>query len=201
MRKVLADEDLTLSGFECIKASHVIRVDRQFSTFLDEEACSGCRVCNGICPSLHFNEEKKIMNINTTSCKGCGVCVSICPSNALQQRHLDDGRVIGSIDNGKKIKPFDCKFCPVGVGEGDGDVRIFCSGRVEISHILEAILKGMHVVVIGCYYGEGESNVVDAAKEKMDMAKKLLSILGTKNIVEFVPSIQGERLQSILKVE
>ncbi|KAA0001243.1 MAG: hydrogenase iron-sulfur subunit [Thermoplasmata archaeon] len=185
MKKIVADEDIKLQGFKCIKTSPAMPYDRQFSTFLDEEACSGCRVCEEICPSLHFDQEKKIICVNTTSCKGCGVCVSICPSNALQQPQLDDGSIIHAFNGGIKTKPFDCKFCPVSVGEGKGDIRIFCSGRVEISHILNAVLNGMNVVIIGCYYGEGKGNEV---KEKVEIAQQLLEIMGIKNAIEVLSS-------------
>ena len=196
MKKIVVDADINLQGFECIKTFPMVTNDKQFSTWIDEEVCSGCKVCNNICPSLHFDEERKIMNINKTSCKGCGVCVSICPSNALQQRQMDDGNVINLINGNYEVKPFDCKFCPVTIGYGKGDVRIFCSGRVEISHILDAILNGMNVFVIGCYYGDGFDERV---REKIDVAEKLLALLGIKNSIKTLSS--QEDLLDMLKME
>ena len=53
---------------------------------LDEDLCSGCGVCVGVCPygaSLLVTEDNRIRSaIDENKCKRCGVCVTVCPSSA-----------------------------------------------------------------------------------------------------------------------
>ena len=57
---------------------------------VDEDLCSGCRICLGLCPydAIEFEAEKKVARITEVKCKGCGVCVVGCPSTAIDQRHF-----------------------------------------------------------------------------------------------------------------
>jgi heterodisulfide reductase subunit A len=57
---------------------------------VDEEMCSGCKLCVVSCPyeAREFDEEKKIVKINEALCMGCGSCVAACPSGASQQKNL-----------------------------------------------------------------------------------------------------------------
>ncbi|MDD4873765.1 MAG: FAD-dependent oxidoreductase, partial [Dehalococcoidales bacterium] len=67
---------------------------------IDEELCSGCRICNALCPysAITFNEEKGISEINQVLCKGCGVCVSACPSDAIMGKHFTTKQLIAEIE-------------------------------------------------------------------------------------------------------
>ncbi len=49
-----------------------------------EELCSGCRICNTMCPfnAIIFHEDRKVSEINPALCQGCGTCVAACPSAA-----------------------------------------------------------------------------------------------------------------------
>ena len=53
---------------------------------VDEESCSGCRVCNALCPyhAIDFDDEKPVSRVNTALCKGCGTCVAACPAGAMR---------------------------------------------------------------------------------------------------------------------
>ena len=52
---------------------------------IDEEACSGCRICNNLCPynAIEFDEEKEVSRVITALCKGCGTCVAACPAQVI----------------------------------------------------------------------------------------------------------------------
>ncbi|GAF91427.1 unnamed protein product, partial [marine sediment metagenome] len=67
---------------------------------IDEELCSGCRICNELCPykAISFDEEKKISSVNEAVCKGCGVCVSACPSAAITGKHFTTEQILSEIE-------------------------------------------------------------------------------------------------------
>jgi heterodisulfide reductase subunit A len=67
---------------------------------IDENLCSGCQVCVGLCPftAITYNAEKGISEINDALCKGCGTCVSACPSGASQQKHFRDNQIFAEIE-------------------------------------------------------------------------------------------------------
>ncbi len=65
-----------------------------------EEKCSGCRICNNLCPylAIRFDEEKDVSVINEALCKGCGTCVAACPSNAIKAKHFDNRQIFAEIE-------------------------------------------------------------------------------------------------------
>ena len=67
---------------------------------IDEERCSGCRICNNLCPylAIRFDEEKKVSVINEALCKGCGTCVAACPSNAIKAKHFGNDQILAEIE-------------------------------------------------------------------------------------------------------
>ncbi len=62
---------------------------------VDEEKCSGCKICISVCPydAREFDEEKKIVKVNEILCESCGACVSACPSGATVQCNLTDEQI------------------------------------------------------------------------------------------------------------
>jgi len=67
---------------------------------IDEERCSGCRICNDLCPymAISFEEEKGVSVINEALCKGCGTCVAACPSNAITAKHFTNEQIFSEIE-------------------------------------------------------------------------------------------------------
>jgi len=67
---------------------------------IDEELCSGCQVCNLLCPfsAISFDEEKKVSQVNEALCKGCGVCVAACPSGAITGKHFTVEQIMAEIE-------------------------------------------------------------------------------------------------------
>jgi len=67
---------------------------------IDEERCSGCRICALLCPfgAISFNEEKRVSQTNEALCKGCGVCVAGCPSSAITGKHFTTEQIIAEIE-------------------------------------------------------------------------------------------------------
>lgn len=68
--------------------------------YIDPELCSGCRICNGLCPygAISFIKEEKISRVNEALCKGCGTCVASCPSSAATARHFSDKQIFAEIE-------------------------------------------------------------------------------------------------------
>jgi heterodisulfide reductase subunit A len=75
-----------------------LEIDAMFAA-VDEDACSGCRVCNEICPysAIEFDEEKKRSHVISALCKACGACVATCPSGAITARHFTDAQIFAEI--------------------------------------------------------------------------------------------------------
>jgi heterodisulfide reductase subunit A len=68
---------------------------------VDEQLCSGCRVCIELCPysaiSFISQDGKGTARINEALCKGCGTCVAACPAGAIKARHFTDGQIYAEI--------------------------------------------------------------------------------------------------------
>ena len=67
---------------------------------IDEELCSGCKICNLLCPfnAISFDEEKEVSRVNEALCKGCGVCVAACPSGAITGKHFTAEQIMAEIE-------------------------------------------------------------------------------------------------------
>jgi heterodisulfide reductase subunit A len=68
--------------------------------WIDEAYCSGCRICNNLCPytAIDFIEEKKISRVNDVLCKGCGTCVAACPASAITGKGFSDAQIMAEIE-------------------------------------------------------------------------------------------------------
>ncbi|MCX7974319.1 MAG: NAD(P)-binding protein [Candidatus Aminicenantes bacterium] len=68
--------------------------------YIDPQLCSGCRLCNGLCPygAIKFFEDEGISKVSEALCKGCGTCVAACPSGASQQNHFRDDQILAEIE-------------------------------------------------------------------------------------------------------
>jgi heterodisulfide reductase subunit A len=67
---------------------------------IDEEKCSGCRICNLLCPynAIDFIEKDEVSRINEALCKGCGTCVAACPSAAITHKHFTTEEIMAEIE-------------------------------------------------------------------------------------------------------
>jgi heterodisulfide reductase subunit A len=66
---------------------------------VQEEYCSGCKICNGLCPygAISFLEEKKVSHVTEALCKGCGTCVAACPSSAMTGHGFTDTQILAEL--------------------------------------------------------------------------------------------------------
>ncbi len=67
---------------------------------IDETHCSGCRICNTMCPfgAIDFAADPKVSRINVALCKGCGTCVAACPAGAISGAHFNDEQILSEIE-------------------------------------------------------------------------------------------------------
>ena len=66
---------------------------------IDDDSCSGCRVCESLCPygALEFDAEEKVMKIQQVLCKGCGTCGAACPSGSISMSHFKDDQLLAQL--------------------------------------------------------------------------------------------------------
>ena len=77
------------------------KVDLEAATaVIDEEKCSGCRICNALCPynAIQFLEDKKVSQINEALCKGCGTCAGACPSGAITHKQFTTTQIVTELE-------------------------------------------------------------------------------------------------------
>ncbi len=67
---------------------------------IDSEHCSGCRICNALCPysAIVFHEDSKVSEVITALCQGCGTCVAACPSAAISGAHFTRQQLMAQIE-------------------------------------------------------------------------------------------------------
>jgi heterodisulfide reductase subunit A len=69
---------------------------------VDEDLCSGCKVCISLCPysaiSFISHNGTGVARVNEALCKGCGTCVAACPAAAIEARHFTDRQIYAEIE-------------------------------------------------------------------------------------------------------
>jgi heterodisulfide reductase subunit A len=77
---------------------------------VDEDLCSGCRICESACGfhAINFEKigEKSVAKIAEGLCHGCGICGSACPMDAITMPNYSDGQMVAQIQAvvEKKVK-------------------------------------------------------------------------------------------------
>jgi heterodisulfide reductase subunit A len=67
---------------------------------VDEGKCSGCRICNNLCPfnAISFINDLAVTRINPALCQGCGTCVAACPAGAISGTGFSNEQIFAQID-------------------------------------------------------------------------------------------------------
>ena len=68
--------------------------------YINAEQCSGCRICNGLCPfhAISFDEVKMVSEVHQALCQGCGTCVAACPAGAVTGSGFTNQQVLAQIE-------------------------------------------------------------------------------------------------------
>ncbi len=67
---------------------------------INSEQCSGCRICNNLCPynAIVYHEDRKVSEVVSALCQGCGTCVAACPSAAISGAHFTRQQLMAQIE-------------------------------------------------------------------------------------------------------
>jgi heterodisulfide reductase subunit A len=68
---------------------------------VNEDTCSGCRVCESACAYHAINVEKvgdkQLAKVTEGLCRGCGICSSACPMDAITMPNYSDRQIVAQI--------------------------------------------------------------------------------------------------------
>lgn len=72
---------------------------------VNEDLCSGCRICESLCPFLAIEikkeetgGEKFKAKVVEAMCQGCGLCSAACPTNAITIQQYSNKQVVAQVD-------------------------------------------------------------------------------------------------------
>jgi heterodisulfide reductase subunit A len=67
---------------------------------VDMTRCSGCRICNNLCPfnAILFHEDRMVSEVNPALCQGCGTCVAACPAGAISGSGFSNEQILSQIE-------------------------------------------------------------------------------------------------------
>jgi coenzyme F420-reducing hydrogenase delta subunit/Pyruvate/2-oxoacid:ferredoxin oxidoreductase delta subunit len=167
---------------------------KQPNALINEDLCSVCRMCIGTCPYNAISIVDDKIKVNEELCMGCGICSITCPAYASQLEGFNakglsnqirtlvkKGDVLAllcrwSAYNATDKAAYDKVLYPKNVKI----IRVPCSGAVDPSHVMDALVSGAKGVLIGgcypnaCHYARGNFR----AKAREQILKKNLELLG-----------------------
>ncbi|MCK4928848.1 MAG: hydrogenase iron-sulfur subunit, partial [Methanosarcinales archaeon] len=169
-----------------------------FGVEVIDELCTGCRLCEEVCPYTRITVMDGKAVVDELTCSGCGACAAACPRGALQPRHFTDHQIMAQVHAATQdvkesplIVAFLCHWCSYAAADLAGslgaayptnvrNIRVMCAGRVNPSFVLEALKGGADgVLVAGCRSGECHYLTGNAkAQQRMDILKGLLADMG-----------------------
>jgi heterodisulfide reductase subunit A2 len=67
---------------------------------VDEARCSGCRICNDLCPynAIDYLAAENVSRVNPALCQGCGTCVAACPAGAMSGTGFSNEQILRQIE-------------------------------------------------------------------------------------------------------
>lgn len=153
----------------------------KFTSEVDKELCSSCRICETVCPHGAVSVTAEGAEVDRAFCQGCGLCVSACPSHAIRLRNFYNEQILSQVDvafssvkdGDPKILGLLCYWCSYASADLMGvyghkiphtnfrSIRIRCSSSVNAGLLLEIFKKGVDGIIIAgcppknCHHGSG----------------------------------------------
>ncbi|MFX0107914.1 MAG: hydrogenase iron-sulfur subunit, partial [Candidatus Hodarchaeota archaeon] len=184
-----------------------IRKAEAIVSVVDPEVCVGCGTCEINCA---YNAIEVVPGdgghdyavSNPVLCAGCGKCAAGCPAGAITMKHFTDDQILAQIRaaledmpaNEPRLLTILCNWCSYAGADSAGvsrfqqpstvrDIRVMCTGRVSVIHILEAFRLGADMVWIsGCHFGDChyvDGNV--SFERRFAIAKKIIEKAGLES--------------------
>jgi heterodisulfide reductase subunit A len=83
-----------------ILSKKVLEVEGAIAS-VNEDLCSGCRICEAVCEygaiEMEEKDEKLTSKVLEALCKGCGTCGSSCPTGAITMLHFTDDQILAQL--------------------------------------------------------------------------------------------------------
>ncbi|MEM3696710.1 MAG: CoB--CoM heterodisulfide reductase iron-sulfur subunit A family protein [Candidatus Bathyarchaeia archaeon] len=68
---------------------------------VNEDLCSGCRICEYLCPygaiEMKQKDDRLIAHVIEALCKGCGACGTACPTKAITMGHFTTEEILAQV--------------------------------------------------------------------------------------------------------
>jgi heterodisulfide reductase subunit A2 len=74
---------------------------------VDEARCSGCRICNDLCPysAIEYHADRNVSEVIPALCQGCGACVAACPAGAMSGTGFSNEQILDQISGLLMVRP------------------------------------------------------------------------------------------------
>jgi coenzyme F420-reducing hydrogenase delta subunit/Pyruvate/2-oxoacid:ferredoxin oxidoreductase delta subunit len=191
-------------------------------SIIDPELCTGCGVCESLCPYGAIRVEDKKAHTIKALCKGCGTCGAACPTHAITLSHFTDEQIQAQIhaalqerQKGEvKVIAFCCNWCSYAGADFAGVarfqyppntriIRVMCSARIDPVFVFDALTSGADGVLISgchlqdCHYIDGNVETL----RRYDILHSVFEPYGLDGRIrlEWVSASEGERFSQITK--
>lgn len=192
------------------------------NSVIDPSLCTGCGVCETLCPYKAIRiENKKALSIKAL-CKGCGNCGAACPTHAITMSHFTNEQIRAQIhaafiERGHdeiKIIVFCCNWCSYAGADFAGVarfqyppntriIRVMCSARVDPVFIFDAFTEGADGVLISgchlqdCHYIDGNLDTL----RRYNLLHAIYEHYGLDGRIrlEWVSASEGEKFSEITR--
>lgn len=165
---------------------------------IEENKCIACGTCAFVCPYEAVKIEQSA-KLDLEKCMGCGQCVPSCPAEAITLEGWETDKIgtqIKEFADGTAAEPkiliMGCQWSDYKAGDEDNDLpenvmflRMPCSGRVDVLHILRALSAGIDgVMVTSCL--DDQCNLETGNKRTRSRIEKLKKDLETLGLSDRV---------------
>lgn len=108
---------------------------------VDSAACSGCRTCTRVCPTLAISMVEKKAVIDAERCIACGNCGQRCPDQVISFVKLPQPRVISvSVDD---LPRAELDALCIKAGFHPSQIVCYCTAT-RAEEVAAAVIKGAH---------------------------------------------------------